>query len=136
LPFHSAIRKYGPAAFTLTVVASGLSESDAKAAEVEWVAVLGTNGAGGYNATAGGDGASDPRPETRERLAAAHRGRVFTPQACANISASLRGKQKPASTRARMSAAAKARMTPEARAHLSAHWTAVRAAQRAARAGA
>lgn len=55
-PFARAIRKYGIAAFETTVLASGLTEDQAKEAEQRFIAELDTFGMNGYNATLGGEG--------------------------------------------------------------------------------
>jgi hypothetical protein len=104
LPFHRAIRKYGASAFTCEVLHAGLSLTDALSAEKAAIARLCAAGDGGYNATTGGEG-YEYGAEAREK-----------------ISASLKGRKVSDETRSRMRAAAKLRMTPEARAHLSRVW--------------
>lgn len=126
-PFHCAIRKYGPEAFTHAVIATVVSEAEAKALEVEWIAGLGTLAPGGYNATSGGDGQSGCSAGTRERIrqanlsrsrdqnqanAAARRNRAITPEQRAKISAANKGRKLSDDTRARMSAERKTRVMP------------------------
>ena len=56
-PFFHAIRKYGWDNFQHIIVATGLTEEQAKAMEIDLIAQLGSNKSGmGYNITIGGDG--------------------------------------------------------------------------------
>lgn len=57
---HCALRKYGIDAFSFEVIEQfeGV-EADARAREINWIAVEGTLSPGGYNMTVGGDGADD-----------------------------------------------------------------------------
>lgn len=55
-PLHDAIRKFGGAAFVLETVAAGLTEPEAKTAEIAFIRELGSIATlGGYNVSAGGD---------------------------------------------------------------------------------
>lgn len=120
---YRAIRKYGAAEFRLDFLAAGLSESDAFRDEVLCIYLYGD---GGYNLTAGGEGASGHRPSaaTREKMSAAKRGRSVSPETREKMSSAQRGKPRPNlagrprtdETRARMSEAHQRRLEdPEAR---------------------
>lgn len=56
--FYNAIRKHGVECFALRYIATGLSDADAIALEIEHIALLGTKAPHGYNITEGGQGAS------------------------------------------------------------------------------
>ena len=57
--FYHAIQKYGWSAFSHEILASGLSETEAKAMEIDYIALYRSNEQGhGYNISAGGDLAS------------------------------------------------------------------------------
>lgn len=67
-----AIKKYGWDAIEHRVLAFGLSEDEAKAAETAIIkAMAATTRRGGYNCTAGGEG---PNDETRKRMGECRRG--------------------------------------------------------------
>lgn len=126
-PFARAIRKHGIEAFETTVLASGLTESEAHQAEQEWIAKLGTFGSGGYNATLGGEGTTGlkcsparreaiskmfselPRTEQhRRRVGDALRGRPGNWELIERLAAAKRGtKQDPARAAASREALAK-----------------------------
>jgi hypothetical protein len=91
-------------------VAIGLTCDQALSLERRLIAEIGRCEEGGplVNLTSGGDGMRDPSPTTLERLAARNRARVWTPEARAKVSATLRaighGRQpKSAATRAKIS---------------------------------
>lgn len=120
--FHRAIRKYGPESFTSEVLERMTTEAGAKRAEQLWIAALGTFGAGGYNATRGGEGTSGLAlsPERQAKLitaaAAANRGRPRSADVRARIGAAHKGGVRPPEQRAQISAALKGRpLTPERR---------------------
>lgn len=96
LPFHRAIRKYGITSFETSVLADGLSERDAKNAEIDAIARFATFGRGGYNATLGGDGTTSAPISTERRAAISAQFKLMprTVQHRAKISAALRGKAK------------------------------------------
>lgn len=92
---HRAIAKYGEEAFRVDAIAQADCLDALKALEVAEIARLGTLGAGGYNMTAGGDGAagyshSDDEREARRRrrLGARH-----TEEAKAKIRETHQGKR-------------------------------------------
>lgn len=119
-----AMRKYGVAQFTLTILehcaVDALNER-----EVYWIATLGTLVPGGYNLTAGGVPARRAAdvgarisiankgrvktPEWRAKLSAAHKGKKLTPEHRQKISDVQRGRTHSAETKARRSAALKGR---------------------------
>lgn len=71
LPIGMAIRKYGWDGFTHNVVATDLSEDDAKQMECELISQLKTQDRRfGYNITSGGDGVCgwSPSQETRKKI--------------------------------------------------------------------
>lgn len=107
-PLHHAIRKYGPEAFTRSLLERMTTEAGAKRAEQLWIKELGTFG-GGYNATLGGEGTFGcaKSPETRAKIGAAGIGRKHSPDARARIAAAQRGKKRSPETRARMSEGAR-----------------------------
>jgi group I intron endonuclease len=94
LPFHRAIRKYGPASFRSELLERMSTEAGAKHAERLWIKRLGTFGAGGYNATAGGEGPSHAMPWNK--------GKKMSAEACARNAAAQRGRKHTAETIARM----------------------------------
>lgn len=97
LPFHRAIRKYGIEAFDTVVLAVCNGLDDARKAEREFIAIHGTFGLNGYNATEGGEGTKGTvqsparRKEISEHFKAMHR----SEQHCKRISASLSGVSRP-----------------------------------------
>ena len=92
--FYNAIQKYGWEAFSHKILYTGLSESDAKAKEVELIRKYNTtNDNYGYNLTNGGDGASGRvvSAETREKISKSHQGLKHSEEAKKVISDRLRG---------------------------------------------
>lgn len=67
---HAAIRKYGSEAFTTRVLDVVSTLVGAQKAERAWIRELSTRSPNGYNLTDGGDGAPNPTPEVRARMAA------------------------------------------------------------------
>lgn len=67
---HNAIRKYGPAVFTQTILEQ-TAPNIVQTREQYWIAKLNPQ----YNMTSGGEGMPNPTPETRARLSASRRGR-------------------------------------------------------------
>jgi len=58
LAVHRAIRKYGDAAFTFTILDQAETEAEAFTLEIWWIKNVGTKVPSGYNLTDGGEGAS------------------------------------------------------------------------------
>jgi group I intron endonuclease len=54
--FHAAIRKYGPASFTVSVLAKCCSLKEIREKEIDFITDLNTCGVNGYNMTKGGEG--------------------------------------------------------------------------------
>ena len=77
--FFNAILKYGWDNIGHQILHRGLCEKEAKRTEVELIQKYRTQEKRfGYNLTAGGDGMSDPSPETRAKLSIARKGRQPT----------------------------------------------------------
>lgn len=91
LPLHAAIRKYGPEAFTSTVLEVCGSRGEAELAERRWILALGTKIPGGYNATDGGEGVSGLSAQTREAMRLKAVGRVVSAESRARMRASHLG---------------------------------------------
>jgi group I intron endonuclease len=102
--FHKAIRKYGPGAFEWTILEKHRTAKAAYDAEVRLIAMLRPT----YNMTKGGESGMagvQMRPETKAKIAAAHRGIGHGPEARAKIGAASRGRIPTPETRAKLSAA-------------------------------
>lgn len=95
-----AIRKYGTENFAIVVLEKCASAKDLNASEIQWIARLGSKSPNGYNLTDGGEGASNPTPETRAKIAAAARGnknclgRKASPETRAKLSAAAMGNKR------------------------------------------
>lgn len=74
--FHSAIAKYGPENFKVSILEGCDSMESGLLCEIKWIAELNTY-VEGYNSTLGGDGVRQPERSERHR---------------ANLSAALKGK--------------------------------------------
>jgi group I intron endonuclease len=95
----AAVGKYGRAAFTIELLEECADQAALDAAEISWIARLGTASPGGYNVRAGG--ARGPHTEeTRRKLAA----RPVTPEWRAAISRAMRGRPASPEARARLAA--------------------------------
>lgn len=113
---HQAIAKHGADAFSVEVIARADSLEALRTIEVEAIARLGTFGRGGYNMTAGGEGAAGYRHTAEEvearrrrrlgakhsegaraKMSAAHTESRHTPESRAKISAANKGRQMPPS---------------------------------------
>ena len=82
LLLHRAIRKHGEAAFEHEVLEDGIAtQEEANAAEIRWIAALGTIAPNGYNLDMGG-GVKSSHPGTREKIAASMRAHMaaLTPE--------------------------------------------------------
>jgi hypothetical protein len=101
----------------------GLTEQVAHAYEIALIAAIGRRHEGGplANETAGGEGASDPSPETREKIGARTRGKRHSPEHAAKLAAMLRLRNASPEHVAKVSAANQGKKhSPETRARLSA----------------
>lgn len=120
-----AIRAFGPGAFSIRVLLSGLSHAEACEAERKLIVEHGTILPGGYNMTEGGDGVP-LTPEQREAATAKRRGRFTEAQRIAilnrppvsaetraKLSAMRRGKKKSPEHAAKIAAANIGRVVSE-----------------------
>jgi group I intron endonuclease len=118
---YYAMHKHGFDAFDFSVVEEHESEADAYEAEAWMIEYLRSIGAALYNLNGGGEGGSNPSPETRAKMSAAKKGRNHSPESRAKMSEASKGRKKSDEHRANVSAAQKGRKaTPETRAKLSA----------------
>lgn len=102
----AAIRKHGRAAFTTTILERCTTEDEATAREVHWIREMGSRAPDGFNLTDGGEGVTGHR---------------WTEEARAAKSLATMGKVHSDETRAKMSAAHRARnATPEGAAKIAA----------------
>jgi group I intron endonuclease len=143
LPIHSAIRKYGAAAFDWTVLEECATREALPAREQYWIAALGTRCPSGYNVSAGGGGQCgvSPSAATRRKMSLAITGRKHkpemrekmrqiarnrSPEHLEKIAAKQRGRTHTEAARAKIRAArAKQVFTPEQIARRSASLRAV-----------
>jgi hypothetical protein len=81
----------------IRVLQSGQSDDEILQMERDWIARARAEGWPIVNLTDGGEGTAGciPSAETRAKMSAAHRGRVFSPETCAKIAAAKRGKPRP-----------------------------------------
>jgi NUMOD3 motif. len=77
----------------VSIYASGLSENDAFDLEKKLISEIGRNNL--CNHTDGGDGCSNPSPETRRKMSLAKIGHVKSPEAIQKHAEKLRGKKMP-----------------------------------------
>lgn len=81
-----AIRKYGAASFSWTVIDTAETRAALQDLERRYILELGTMG-DGYNMTLGGDGWSGPHaPETKLKMSGSHRKRMADPELRAHLS--------------------------------------------------
>lgn len=105
--FWAAIHKYGWPAFEHEILATGLTKEDAERMEVELIAKhRSTDRRFGYNADLGGSATGHMSAETRRKLAAHMLGDLNPTR---RLGHPFAGKHHSAASRAKMSAAAKAR---------------------------
>ncbi len=64
------MRKYGFEYFTVQLLASDVPNADLDSMEKIWIALMNSRAPHGYNMTEGGDGATNPTKETREKISA------------------------------------------------------------------
>lgn len=88
-----AIRKYGPESFELTVLEECDCRESLHAAEMRWIARLGTMKPAGYNMTFGGAGFSGFKRSVEWKAALSERmkGRTFSAETRAKMSAAKKG---------------------------------------------
>jgi group I intron endonuclease len=70
---YRAMRKYGHANFRIETLETGLTNDESIEREIRCIADGNTRSPHGYNMTDGGDGTSNPTPETRAKWSAASR---------------------------------------------------------------
>lgn len=89
--FHNALLKFGVDRFRLDFLAEGLTEAEALAAEVRFIAEQNTKRPGGFNLTRGGDGVSglEHTVASKAKMSAATRGRKCAPEAVAQRGAAI-----------------------------------------------
>lgn len=104
LPLHNAIRKYGKTSFSVVELATSSSVEELNELEMKFIAQFNSMGVG-YNCNAGGDGCRGPSSETRKKMSDAAknrdrshivgpcRGKTFSDEHRAAISAGLTGKK-------------------------------------------
>lgn len=121
--FHDAIRSYGREAFSFEQIASATDWPSLLAMERVAVEIYATVAPSGYNLSLGGEGALGlvKSAATREKIAAANRGRKHSPETIAKIAAGNRGKSLSAHARAALVSANRGKkFSPERRAAMSA----------------
>lgn len=105
---YAAMRKHGTDAFSVSVLADGLTVDQAQEREIRLIAERGCRAPHGYNIALGGEQGllgvtlSD---DTRARMSAAHSLRQQNPELRARTSAALRGRQVSDETREKLRAA-------------------------------
>jgi len=78
---YAAMRKHGESSFSMVVVEECQSKTVADLREKHWISELNSRTSGhGYNLTEGGEGGSDPSPETRAKIGAASKARAHLPR--------------------------------------------------------
>jgi group I intron endonuclease len=105
---HSAIRKYGSAAFEKTVLAEAHTLDELNALEAYHISVQNTLTPAGYNLTTGGL-SFKVSEETKRKLSAAGKGKPKSPEHVARQAAAQKGREISIETRIKMSAAQKER---------------------------
>lgn len=94
-PFARAIREHGTDAWHHVLLETFDTPSEARSAEVKWIAALETNmvkGGWGYNLTDGGEGITGYRHtnETKQAMSCAKKGRRLSPATRLKVSAGLK----------------------------------------------
>jgi group I intron endonuclease len=90
---HRAIHRYGPEAFSVSVIWQGNSEVEAKQKEKELIASMQLqNSLLGYNLTAGGDGLINPSAQVRKKISFSKKGKKFSEEHCHKIGKANTGK--------------------------------------------
>ena len=88
-PIGKAFKKYGIAAFEISVIDRANSREELNQKERQWIAFYGCKSPNGYNLTAGGDGMFEPSEETRKRMSIGQRGRKASIETRRKLSISL-----------------------------------------------
>lgn len=73
---QNAIEKYSKEAFVVEILEKDIPESHLSKMEILYIRFFNSKAPNGYNLTAGGDGLTNPSPETREKISEAGRGRI------------------------------------------------------------
>ena len=77
---HRAFAKHGVENFRFNIIGTANSLEEANAKEMMAIKIYSAKSPIGYNLTAGGDGGSDPAPETRAAMRAAQLGKKQSPE--------------------------------------------------------
>ena len=107
---HAAIRKYGCLEFKEVFVA--FDEAAAFSLEKQLIKELNTKIPHGYNLTDGGEGISNPGPETRAKIAKAHKHKKLSEKTKLLLKKANLGKKHSATTCAKMSVSRKGKKNP------------------------
>ena len=113
---YNAMRKHGTAAFTVEIVAEGLTADEAQALEIECIAAERTRAPRGYNLATGGERGLlgyKLSPETRAKMSKTHRERQRDPLLRQRTSDALRGRQKSPEHLGKIAAALRGKSLPE-----------------------
>ena len=103
-PLYRSMRKRGESAFHFHVISEHESDKEAFVAEKKLIADMRVSTVNLFNMNAGGEGASDPSPETREKLRAAATGKFWPEERKLRVSKILAGRSKPESQRQKLRA--------------------------------
>lgn len=115
----AAVKECGAQFVLFEVLECGDSER-IYAREVELIAKLGTRWPAGYNLAPGGSGGRDPLPRTREKIGAAHRGKIVSAETRAKQAAAKLGRKQLPELIAKRTAGQKGRpLHPNTRAAIS-----------------
>lgn len=112
---HRAIGKYGVDAFTVSVLASGLSPEGLVISEIQIIKQLRTRVPHGYNMTQGGDGTPGltHTPEARAKIGAGAKGRIFSAERNRKLSDARKGKPLSLEHRAKLAASKLGKRLPK-----------------------
>jgi group I intron endonuclease len=90
--FWNAIRDHGKESFEIKALSEGATREEANALEMLWIALLNTRDPNvGYNLTAGGEGVSNPSPETRLKLRNGRLGKKASSETLKKMSEARKG---------------------------------------------
>jgi group I intron endonuclease len=104
--FAAAIQRHGWDNFRHEIIAEGLNQEEAERLEVELIAKYkSADKAHGYNISLGGNTGPKHSAETRAKIGAANRSRIWTPEARAKVGAASRGRAQSVETRQKRSQA-------------------------------
>lgn len=90
---EKAVRKYGWENFDFCIIECCPSVDEMNNRECFWIEALDTLVPGGYNLTKGGEGGGVPSEETRERMSASAKIKIFTSAHRRNIGDAVRGEK-------------------------------------------